>query len=83
MSCLFAIYNLWPLPLDCVCVCYEHVGGWGFFWHMAVPVSDAWLGHGTGTKLLSFTCQSQAVTPDLPLTLLYLPPSFSVEFPVY
>lgn len=29
VSCLFAIYNLWPLQLDCVCVLGAYVGGWG------------------------------------------------------
>lgn len=29
VSCLFAIYNLWPLQLDCVCVGYGYVWGLG------------------------------------------------------
>lgn len=79
VSCLFAIYNLWPLPLDCVCVCVCVMSMWGVggVWHTAVPVSGSRLGHGTDTKLLSFRCLSQAETQNLilhyqPTLLLFI-----------
>lgn len=74
VSCLFAIYNLWPLQLDCVCVCVccEHVGGWGC------------LAHGSASKGLLVETWHRHLTPlfrksKSPSDTSYL----SVEFPPF
>ena len=79
MSCLFAIYNLWPLPVDCVCVCYEHVGGWGCLAHGG---ASEWLLVGTWHRNKSrlFQMPESGGNSKSPFDTSLSTPSFSVEF---
>lgn len=72
VSCLFAIYNLWPLQLDCVCC--ERVGGGG-----AMGGVGGVAAHGSASKGLLVEALNSC------LLQLPIPPRrlFSVESPAF